>query len=233
MTRMFVAASITALALVATRADAHVSVASGPAFANTTQKITFSVGHGCNGADTIKIRVAIPAGVTSVRALTSDFGKPSVEKDAQNAITAVVWAKPDADVQTDDFGYYELTLRARVPDVAFTQLQFNVDQTCRDKDGVETTVSWSHAPGDTTGEPAPLVKVVPSRQAGWNKVVIGAGKTVAAADIPTYFADALIVWRGTSAYSANPNTMAMINNTTGVTALAADLVAGDEIWVRY
>ena len=32
-------------------ADAHVTVASGPAIANATQLVTFQIGHGCPGAD--------------------------------------------------------------------------------------------------------------------------------------------------------------------------------------
>src|SRR5262245_22581752 len=118
------------------RADAHVSISSGPAAANKSQKVTFSVGHGCEGADTLSIRVEIPAGVTSVRALRSDFGKPSVEKDGAGAITAVSWQKADADLQTEDIGYYELTIRARMPDAPFSRLVFNVDQVCRDAAGV-------------------------------------------------------------------------------------------------
>lgn len=46
-------------------ARAHVSVVSGPGFANTTQEIVFGVGHGCAGADTTRVRVEIPAGVLS------------------------------------------------------------------------------------------------------------------------------------------------------------------------
>jgi len=216
----------------ASTAEAHVSIASGPAFANKSQKITFSVGHGCGAFDTSAIRVDIPAGVTSVRALSSDFGKPAVTKTG-TAVTSITWTKPAADIQTEDVGFYEITLRARIADVPFTKIQFNVTQTCRDTvNNIDIVVPWDQPPGSTTGEPAPLLTVVPARIPGWNKYVIGATGVVVA-DLPTYFADAQIAWRGNAAYSSNANTMTLIGSTAGVTALAGDLVTNDEIWVRY
>lgn len=220
-----------ALLLVAGTAGAQVSITSGPAAASKSQKITFGVGHGCDGADTVAIRVEIPAGVSSVRALTSDFGKPSIEGTA-TAVTAVAWRKPVADVQDADVGYYELTLRARVADVPFTTIYFRVFQTCRTAAGVESTVEWTALPGGTGNEAAALV-VVPARQPGWNTYTLGATASVAAAELPTYFGDALIVWRGAEAYSSNPSTAAMIGATAGVTALTAELAAGTQIWVKY
>jgi uncharacterized protein YcnI len=211
-------------------AEAHVSLASGPAQAAKSQKITFGVGHGCEGSDTVKVRVEIPAGVTSVRALFSDFGKPNVIKNG-TTVTAVEWTKSDADVLAGDDAYYELTIRARVPDAAFTQLQFNVIQTCRSATGVETTAAWDQPPGSTTGNPAPMLVIAPAHSAGWNKISVG--RTVVAADLPTYLGDAQIVWRGTAAYSSNAATMTQIGATQGVTVLSGDLAAGDEIWVRY
>jgi uncharacterized protein YcnI len=219
----------TSLVLVASTADAHVSLASGPALAAKSQKITFGVGHGCEGSDTVRIRVDIPAGVTSVRALFSDFGKPTVIRNG-TTVTAVEWTKSDADVLAADDAYYELTIRARVPDAAFTQLQFNVTQVCRSSLGVETTVAWDKPPG-ATGNPAPLLTVTPAHTPGWNKITVG--RAVAAADLPLYLGDAQIVWRGTAAYSSNANTMTQIGNTPGVTALSGDLAANDEIWVKY
>lgn len=215
-----------------TRADAHVSIISGPAAANKSQKITFGVGHGCTGADTLKIRVEIPAGVTSVRALYSDFGKPSIEGTAA-AVTAVTWTKDLADLQAEDFGYYELTIRARVADVPFSTILFNVYQTCRTAGGVETTVPWTELPGTVggTGDTAPGLIVVPARIPGWNKFTLAAA--VPFANVPTYLGDAQIVWKGNAAYSSSAALAPMIANTPGVTALSTDLAAGDELWVKY
>lgn len=209
----------------ATPAAAHVGVSSGPATAGRSQKITFSVGHGCEGADTVALRVEIPAGVNSVRALTGPFGKPTIE-GTPAAVTAVSWRKPNSEVLADDVGYYELTLRVRVDDVPFTRIHFRVVQTCRTAAGVESTVAWE-------GEDAAELLVLPARQPGWNRYTLAAGTAVAADDLPAFFGDALIVWRGTAAYSANAATMGLIAGTAGVTPLASDLAAGDELWVRY
>lgn len=221
-----------ALLLVAGTASAHVSISSGPAAATKTQKITFSVGHGCDGADTVGLRVEIPANVSGVRALTGDFGKPTIE-GTPAAVTAVSWRKPASEYQDGDFTYYEATIRARIADVPFTKIHFRVFQTCRTAAGVESTVAWTALPGDTTGNEAAALIVVPARQSGWNTYTLGATAAVAMEDLPTYFADALIVWRGTEAYSSNANTAATIGTTTGVTALTTGLTAGQQIWVKY
>lgn len=99
---------------------AHISVASGPGFANTTQEVAFGVGHGCAGADTFRVRIDIPSSVTSVRPQRSDFGRVSVEKDATGAITAVVWQKADLDALEADIAYYKLVIRLKVPNLPFS-----------------------------------------------------------------------------------------------------------------
>jgi periplasmic copper chaperone A len=214
-------------------ASAHISIASGPAAANTNQEVTFGVGHGCAGADTYKVRVHIPAGVTSVLPLRSDFGKPSVEKDAAGIVTAVVWQKPDAEVLDADFAYYKLVVRMRIPNAPFTVLYFPTEQTCRSANGTLSTVAWSMLPTDPVvdggpDEPAPQLRIVPARRPGWNKYVV----TQAMSDLSVFFGDALIVWKGAAAYSANPTTVELIAGTAGVTPLAS-LASNDEIWVRY
>jgi uncharacterized protein YcnI len=214
-------------------ARAHVSVASGPGFANTTQEITFGVGHGCAGADTTRVRIEIPTGVLSVRPLRSDFGKVSVEKDAAGTITAVSWQKPDADFLDADLAYYKLVIRLKVPDQPFTTVYFPAHQTCRAMDGTMSTVDWKMLPTDPvvdggTDEPAPALTVLPARRPGWNNYVVAQ----AVPDVSKLFGDAQIVWKGTAAYSANPTTAELIGSTPGVTALTA-LAANDEIWVKY
>ena len=205
-------------------AGAHVGISSGPAFADKSQKITFSVGHGCEGDDTVGLRVVIPAGVSSARGLTSDFGRPSFETDVDGNVTAVSWRKPNEEALDGDRAYYEATIRVRVPDAPFTQIAFTVEQTCYSEANGETMVVWS-------GADAAMLTVVPARQAGWNSYTLGAA--MLEAELGTYLGDALIVWKGTAAYSSNPATAAMIAATTGVTALTGDLAAGDQLWVKY
>jgi uncharacterized protein YcnI len=214
-------------------ADAHVSIASGPAVANATQEVTFGVGHGCAGADTYRVRVTIPAGVTSVRPLRSDFGKVSVEKDTAGIITAVTWQKPDAEILDGDIAYYKLVIRMKVPNQPFTSLFFPALQTCRAMDGTESTVDWRMLPTDPivdggTDEPAPELRLMPARKPGWNKYTV----PEAISDLSVPFGDALIVWKGAAAYSPNPATVELIAATSGVTPLTS-LASNDEIWVKY
>lgn len=224
-TTIFVLAGV----LWSTRAQAHVDVSSGPAAANATSEVAFSVGHGCSGADTYRIVVDIPAGVTSVRPMRSDFGTPVVTKDMAGTITSVSWQKPAAEALDADTSFYKLILRLKTPNQPFTTVYFGVHQTCRAKDGTMTTVDWVGLPGgSTTAEPAAALKVVPARTPGWNKYVVPDAMT----DLSVYFKDAQIVWKGAAAYSANPNTAALITSTQGVTALTS-LGAGDEVWVKY
>jgi periplasmic copper chaperone A len=219
-----------ALPLVAT---AHVSLISGPGFANTTQEITFGVGHGCAGADTYKIKLDLPTGVTSVRAMRSDFGKVAFQKDTAGVITSIIWQKPDVELLDEDFGYYKLVVRMRVPNQPFTTVYFPAQQTCRAPDGTLSVVNWSMLPTDPVAdggadEPASELRIVPPRQPGWNKFVVPQPIT----DLKVFFGDARIVWKGSAAFSPSATTTELINATPGVTALSS-LAANDEIWVKY
>ena len=210
-------------------AYAHVSVASGPALANLTQEVTFGVGHGCAGADTIKVDIQIPEGVTSIRPETSDFGQVDVMTDAAGIITSVSWTKPEAAVLAADTQYYKLVVRLRPPDQPFSTLLFPAYQTCRAADGTETVVDWV-APdeSDPEIEPAPMLFLIPERFPGWNRWTV----SEEIGDLSLFFGDAEIVWRDNAAYSINPTTTELIGSTEGVTALDA-LGSGDEIWVKY
>lgn len=214
-------------------AEAHIEVASGPATANGTSEVTFSVGHGCAGADTNRVTIDIPAGVTSVRPMRSDFGALSVSKDMAGTITSVTWQKALPDALDADIAFYKLTIRLKAPDKPFTTLYFAAHQTCRAADGTFSTSEWVGTPGTQqpdggSVEPAPALSLVPARLAGWNKYTV----PVSIPDLSKYFKDAQIVWKGTAAYSANPNTTALIANTAGATSLIS-LSAGDEVWVKY
>ncbi|AUX40362.1 hypothetical protein SOCE26_017620 [Sorangium cellulosum] len=234
--QMLLAAAASLSVFTATAARAHVSV-SGPAFAGATHEATFGVGHGCDGADTYRVKVQIPAGVTSVRPMDSTFGKAVLEKNAEGNVTAVVWTKPLADVLPADTNYYKLALRFKVPDAPFTTLYFPTTQTCRSEGGAETTVEWS----DTSGEhghhdpdagtpatsPAPALLILPARSPGWNKYTVNEHVH----DL-SVFNDALIVWAGKAAYSANPATQSLIM-TEPDTEVLSQIHPGTEIWVKY
>ncbi|HKO50368.1 MAG TPA: YcnI family protein [Polyangiaceae bacterium] len=211
-------------------AQAHVSISSGPAFANTTQEVTFGVGHGCAGADTVSVQVEIPPGVGSVRPHDSGFGQVDVETDAAGAVVAVTWQKADGRVLDADTNYYKLLLRLKVPDQPFSTLYFPSHQTCRAKDGTTTVVDWvGMDESDSSGvEPAPALRILPARFPGWNKFTMPGPLT----DLAPFFADAQIVWRGNAAYAKSPTTTELIATTSGVISLST-LEAGDQIWVKY
>jgi periplasmic copper chaperone A len=217
--------------LIGSSARAHISVASGPGFANATQEITFGVGHGCEGLDTYTVKIDIPASVTSVRALPGDFGKATAQTDAAGLVTSVTWQRRDADLLDVDTNYYKLVLRLKVPNQPFTRIFFPAHQTCKNSAGMTKVVDWvatGAIPDGGMDEPAPALNILPARVTGWNKFTV----TAAVTDLAGTFGDALIVWKGTAAYSSNPNTAALIKTTSGVTALSS-LAANDEIWVKY
>jgi len=217
-------------ALVSSTAQAHVSIASGPAFANTSQEVAFGVGHGCAGADTVRVQVDIPAGVMSVRPQTSDFGQVDVETDAAGIVVSVTWTKADASVLDADTQYYKLLVRLKAPDRPFSILYLPAHQTCRAADGSETVVDWVGLgeSADSTVEPAPALYLLPARFPGWNEFRVG----TAIDDLNGFFADAQIVWSENKAFSINPTTTELIGATANVSALTS-IAQGDRIWVKY
>jgi uncharacterized protein YcnI len=195
--------------------------------------VTFGVGHGCEGADTQKVRIEIPEAVVSVRALKSDLGDAVVETDDAGLVTAVTWEKLESEVLEADTNYYTVSLRLKVPNAPFTTLFFPAYQTCMSAEGDPIEVAWiaevGHDEEPPEGEePAPGLMIVPARLPGWNKYTL--------ADeihhLDEFFGDALIVWKGDAAYSANPVTAELIAGTPDVTELV-ELAADDEIWVKY
>jgi uncharacterized protein YcnI len=216
-------------------ASAHPSFSSIPVAANKSQVITLGLGHGCTDTagkkiDTVKITVNIPAGVTSVRGIRSDFGTPTYTKTG-TAITAITWTKAPGDLLEADDSYYELKFRVRIPDMPFSKLQWNTVQTCEDSTThAQIVVPWDQPEGATTGEPAPILIVGPAHTPGWNKITVPRALTIQ--EVALYLGDASIVWRGNAAYSSNPNTAAMIASTAGVVALDG-VAANDELWVKY
>ncbi|MCE9672058.1 DUF1775 domain-containing protein [Myxococcus stipitatus] len=224
-------------ALAAPVAQAHIA-ASGPAYVNTTADIQFTVGHGCSGSDTYRLKVSIPETLTGVRPLDSVFGKATVEKDANGTVTAIIWTRAStADVLPSDTHAHRVGLRARLPDAPFTTLYFPTTQTCIDATGKELTVDWvgtssGHDHGTDSGtpdapEPAPALFLLPARKPGWNKYTVNEHVH----DL-SVFDDALIVWSGNKAYSANPVTQGLIAEEKDAAALT-EIHPGTEIWVKY
>jgi uncharacterized protein YcnI len=222
---------VCALVSLASVALAHVSVTS-PGFAGTNQILTFGVGHGCEGADTVQLRVDIPEEIMSVRALPSPWGEAEVTRNDEDLVTAVTWTKADA--RPFDDQYYQFSIRVGVPDAPFTTLYFEATQICRNADGEEITAEWSALPEEVeaAGEDAELLEapallILPPRVPGWNKYTVADDIT----DL-SIFDDAQIVWSGDAAYSANLETAALIEDEEDVEVLT-EIEADAEIWVKY
>lgn len=220
-------------------ASAHIGIPTGPALANTSgQKVTFAINHGCEvdedtHLDTLSVKIDIPAGIDAktVRAMASEVdASPTVVKNGED-VTSVTWTRDPADLQDGDVAYYEVTMRVKVLDVPFTKIPFVITQVCRPKNGnpdgsQDVTVVWEGA----EPEPSPQLTVAPFHERGWNKITLA--KDLTHDDVKAYFGDALIVWKGTSAFSSNGAISMLIPMTPGVTAIDG-LAAGDEIWVKY
>lgn len=221
----FSALSFLALGVVASPTLAHVGVA-GPATAGKSEIVTFTVGHGCATDDTVRVEILIPEAVTAVRALPSSFGEAEIEKDATGRVTSVAWTK-DSAREADDH-YYSFSIRIAVPDEPFTGLPFPTTQTCRDAEDNESAHEWHEPPGgDPDLDPAPVLRILPVRYPGWNKLTV----TNVITDL-SFFNDAQIVWQGNAAWSANPTTKELIKNEEDVDELKS-IDAGATIWVKY
>jgi len=225
--------AIASLLALSGTALAHVSV-SGAAYANQNAMLTFGVGHGCEGpSDTVAIEVTIPKEVTGVRAVPSGlFGTLEIKAADDGQVSAVIWTKDTARA-TDD-AYYQLQLRAKMPDAPFSTLLFPTKQTCRAADGTEYVTNWeasaeeiAAAPDGGAPEPAPALVVLPVRGPGWNKFT-----AKSAIDDLAIFNDAEIVWVGEAAYSSNATTKELIAGEDDVKPLTK-IAAGAEIWVKY
>lgn len=214
--------------LFAGTAAAHVA-ADGPAVAGENQVLSFSIGHGCEGDDTVRLEITIPEEVTGVRAMRSlpgEQGNIQLNTNDAGIVTSVVWTKGEARA-ADDLRYTGISIRASMPDSPpFTTLLFPAQQTCLAEDGTESTVDWAAAPGET-GNPAPSVTLLPAKAPGWNQY-----ETTVAIDDLSVFDGAEIVWVGDAAYSANPTLMGMIESEDGVSVLST-IESGSTIWVKY
>jgi uncharacterized protein YcnI len=136
--------------LAAPLAQAHISLEQTTAPAGAYQKLTFKVGHGCEGSATNAITVVLPEAVTSAKPMPK-AGWTIVT----GAVREVSWrGGPLPDAQYDEF-----SMQVKLPD-AVGKYYFKVVQVC-DKGRAE----WNELPGaaDTKVKfPAPVLEVVPA-----------------------------------------------------------------------
>ncbi|MFZ6848733.1 YcnI family protein [Undibacterium sp. RuRC25W] len=165
---------ITRLALIVTGifsmqiAAAHITIDQPSASAGAYQKLTFKVGHGCDGSATNVIKISIPVSVsgtkpmpkagwqltTNIAPLTTPY--TSHGKTISSDVREVTWTGgplPDA--------YYdEFSIQVKLPDTP-GKLYFKVSQQCE-----KGSLEWVEIPQEGQGKgslkyPAPSMDIVP------------------------------------------------------------------------
>lgn len=221
MKKTIIAALLGTAALGAVPAEAHISFADARVYAGKSFVVTANIPHGCEDAglvkhDTVRIEMTLPVGVTGARPADAPWGEASVV-DNGDGTTTLIWDKGARTPLATDTNLYQVTFRATAPNTPLTVLDLDTVQSC--EGGTQTT--WAAS----AGSEAPQLKVLPSRAAGWNKFTAQAD--ILQADFSALFGDAVIVWSGGAAYSANANVSALINNALTV------IPAGQDYWVKY
>jgi uncharacterized protein YcnI len=161
-TRIFLAAI-----LAAPMAYAHITLEQTTANAGAYQKLTFRVGHGCDGSATNSLTVLLPEGIAgakpmpkagwSIATVDGKLAAPVMSHGVAvtSAVREVNWkGGPLLDAQYDEFN-----MQVKLPDTP-GKLYFKVIQVC-DKGRAE----WSELPGAPETKmkfPAPMLEVVPA-----------------------------------------------------------------------
>ena len=156
-----------AASLAAPFAQAHINLEQTSATAGAYQKLTFRVGHGCEGSATNSITVVLPEGVTGAKPMPKagwTIGTVEGKLNAPvmshgvaitSAVREVSWkGGPLLDSQYDEF-----SMQVKLPEAA-GKYYFKVMQVC-DKGRAE----WSEvpsAPGAMMKFPAPVLEVLPA-----------------------------------------------------------------------
>ena len=150
-------------------AFAHITLDQATATAGAYQKLTFKVGHGCDGSATNLIKISIPENVagakpmpkagwqlaTKIEALTTPY--TSHGKTISSDVREISWTGgplPDA--------YYdEFSIHVKLPDTT-GKLYFKVTQQCE-----KGSMEWNQVPqeGQNKSElrfPAPGIEIIPA-----------------------------------------------------------------------
>ncbi|CAA0115651.1 YcnI family protein [Zhongshania aliphaticivorans] len=220
-------------ALFTSATQAHVSVVSSTAYANSYYQVILSIPHGCDGADTERVEVEIPSTMVSVKPLI-DFNSANIpvgiEAEQVNGEVSKLIFNRDNAAETDNT-IYTVSFRGKLSDAPFTTQYFPTTQYCVGG-GV---AAWTGTNGghnhdssaESTELPAPSVFVYPTRHLGWNQYTA-----------PDHlhdmgiFKDAEIVWKGGAGYSANPVTMELIEADEDSSSLS-EIHPDESFWVKY
>jgi uncharacterized protein YcnI len=162
-------AAAAALALTCGAALAHVTLETAQAVSNSYFKATFSVPHGCEGTPTIRVRVRIPDGVTSVKpqpktgwevaTVKEKLDKP-VEIGHGVKVTELVREVTWSGGRLLDEYFDQFAMQVKLPEAPNTTLYFPVVQEC--EKGVHRWIEIPEA-GKTSRdyrEPAPALRLI-------------------------------------------------------------------------
>jgi periplasmic copper chaperone A len=170
MKRNLILAAAAACSLLAAPSHAHVTLEQQTGLADSYQKLTFRVGHGCDGSPTRAITVMLPESVTGTKPMPKPGwqirtveGKLSVPVESHgrkvtSAVREVTWSGgPLADAYFDEF-----TVQVKLPAEA-GKLYFKIVQEC-----VKGSLAWDELPGEAGVKlkaPAPVLNVLPAEGA--------------------------------------------------------------------
>lgn len=140
-------------AMLAPAAQAHVTLEQSSGLAGSFQKLTFRVGHGCDGSATKGLTVSLPDGAGNAKPMPKAGWK--IDVGSNGGVQEISWkGGPLPDAYFDEF----------VVQVKLTgqpgKLYFRVVQQC-DKG----SVAWDELPGDSAVKlkaPAPVLEVLPA-----------------------------------------------------------------------
>ncbi|MFZ6844403.1 YcnI family protein [Undibacterium sp. RuTC16W] len=170
----YVSLMLAALAgMVSPLAIAHVTMEQTIASAGAYQKLTFKIGHGCEGSGTHTVKVTLPDSVMSAKpmpkagwklsAQVEDLATPyqSHGKTISKDVREVSWSEgllPDAH-------YDEFSVQVKLPDTP-GKLYFKVTQLCE-----QGRLDWVEIPKEGQGKkdlkaPAPMLDVEGKQEAG-------------------------------------------------------------------
>jgi uncharacterized protein YcnI len=129
-------------------AQAHVSLEPKTAVAGTYQKLSFRVGHGCEGSATTAITVLLPDGLNGAKSMPKGGWTIAPGGNARE----ISWkGGPLPDAQFDEFN-----LLVKLPDAPGKQV-FKVVQQCE-----KGRADWGELPGVAGKFPAPVLEIVPA-----------------------------------------------------------------------
>jgi uncharacterized protein YcnI len=132
------AATLVAAVAAVSPAEAHMVLAQGEAAAGSYYKAVFGTGHGCAGSPTIRVRIQIPDGVTSVKPMPKagwkletvkmTYKTPIVDhgRTITEGVGEVIWSGG----KLLDENYDEFIMQVKLPEAPDTIVYFPAIQEC-------------------------------------------------------------------------------------------------------